>query len=161
VSPQAALAWNVFGDGKTVVRSGFGIYRDQLPAFLWGVDRFLPPFFSVEEFVFPQFLSPLNAAVTQPLDSSSQQLRDSIERDMAQDYLASQEDPVNVTAISFLFATKSPAPLSWHLTKDQIKQIGDSWLEKENQEAWRKVCENFSCSTNQDILKRAQEGGEE
>jgi hypothetical protein len=68
VSPQAGLAWNVFGDGKTVVRSGFGIYRDQLPAFLFGVDRFLPPFFSVEEFVFPQFLSPLNAAVTQPLD---------------------------------------------------------------------------------------------
>src|SRR5580700_3890411 len=68
VSPQAGLAWNVFGDGKTVVRSGFGIYRDQLPAFLSGVDRFLPPFFSVEEFVFPQFLSPLNAAVTQPLD---------------------------------------------------------------------------------------------
>ncbi len=68
LSPQAGFAWNVFGDGKTVVRSGFGIYRDQLPAFLWGVDRFLPPFFSVEEFVFPQFLSPLNAAVTQPLD---------------------------------------------------------------------------------------------
>ena len=67
VSPQAGLAWNIFGDGKTVVRSGFGIYRDQLPAFLSGVDRFLPPFFSVEEFVFPQFLSPLNAAVTQPL----------------------------------------------------------------------------------------------
>ena len=68
LSPQAGFAWNVLGDGKTVVRSGFGIYRDQLPAFLWGVDRFLPPFFSVEEFVFPQFLSPLNAAVTQPLD---------------------------------------------------------------------------------------------
>lgn len=68
LSPQAGFAWNVLGDGKTMVRSGFGIYRDQLPAFLWGVDRFLPPFFSVEEFVFPQFLSPLNAAVTQPLD---------------------------------------------------------------------------------------------
>jgi hypothetical protein len=50
------------------VRSGFGVYRDQFPAFLWGVDRFLPPFFSVEEFVLPQFLSPQNAAVTQPLD---------------------------------------------------------------------------------------------
>src|SRR5580698_6321171 len=30
-SPQAGFAWNVFGDGKTVVRSGFGIYRDQFP----------------------------------------------------------------------------------------------------------------------------------
>ena len=68
LSPQAGFAWNVFGDGKTVVRSGFGIYRDQLPAFLFGVDRFLPPFFGLEEFVFPQFLNPQNAAVTQPLD---------------------------------------------------------------------------------------------
>jgi hypothetical protein len=51
-----------------VVRSGFGIYRDNLPAFLFGADRFLPPFFGLEEFVFPQFLSPQNAALTQPLD---------------------------------------------------------------------------------------------
>jgi hypothetical protein len=68
LSPQAGFAWNVFGDGKTVVRSGFGIYRDNLPAFLFGADRFLPPFFGLEEFVFPQFLNPQKAALTQPLD---------------------------------------------------------------------------------------------
>jgi len=68
LSPQAGFAWNVFGDGKTVARSGFGIYRDQLPAVLFGLDRFLPPFFGLEEFVFPQFLDPQNAALTQPLD---------------------------------------------------------------------------------------------
>jgi hypothetical protein len=68
LSPQAGLAWNVFGDGRTVVRSGFGIYRDQLPAILFALDRFLPPFFGLQQFVFPQFLSPENAAVTQPLD---------------------------------------------------------------------------------------------
>src|SRR5579871_1011367 len=69
LSPQAGLAWNVFGDGKTVVRSGFGIYRDQLPAILFDLDRFLPPFFGLEEFVFPQFLNPQNAQLTQPLDT--------------------------------------------------------------------------------------------
>src|SRR5580692_9875473 len=68
-SPQAGLAWNVFGDGKTVVRSGFGIYRDQFPAFLFGVDRALPPFFGPEEFVFPQFLNPQNALQTLPIDA--------------------------------------------------------------------------------------------
>src|SRR5580692_8447942 len=69
-SPQAGLAWNVFGDGKTVVRSGFGIYRDQLPAIVYDIERLLPPFFGVEEFVFPQFLNPQNAALTEPLDAS-------------------------------------------------------------------------------------------
>ena len=68
LSPQAGFAWNVFGDGKTVVRSGFGIYRDQLPAYVFGAARFLPPFFDIEEFVFPQFLNPQNAAATLPVD---------------------------------------------------------------------------------------------
>jgi hypothetical protein len=80
--------------------------------------------------------------------TSSQQLRDSIERDMAHDYLASQRPPVDVTTVSFLFATESPAPLSWHLTQHQIKQIEDSWLEKENQDASRQVRGTLSCSTN-------------
>src|SRR3984957_18073593 len=70
LSPQAGFAWNVFGDGKTVVRSGFGIYRDQLPAIVYDIERLLPPFFSVEEFVLPQFLNPKNAALTEPLDAS-------------------------------------------------------------------------------------------
>jgi hypothetical protein len=71
LSPQAGFAWDASGDGKTVVRSGFGIYRDQLPAMAYGLDRLLPPFFDVEEFVFPQFLNPQNAQVTLPLDPFS------------------------------------------------------------------------------------------
>jgi hypothetical protein len=88
--------------------------------------------------------------------SSSQQLRYSIERDMAHDYLASQKPPVYVTTVSFLFASQEPPPLSWHLTADQIKKIPDSWLEKENQEAWRQVRGTLSCSANPDILQKAQ-----
>jgi len=34
---------------------------------LFGVDRFLPPFFSLSSFVFPAFLNPQSAALTQPL----------------------------------------------------------------------------------------------
>ena len=51
-----------------MVRSGFGIYRDQFPAILFGDGRLLPPFFGPQEFVFPQFLNPKNALLTQPLD---------------------------------------------------------------------------------------------
>jgi hypothetical protein len=68
LSPQVGFAWNVIGDGRTMVRSGFGIYRDQIPAMAFGLDRLLPPFFDLEEFVFPQFLNPQHAPVTEPLD---------------------------------------------------------------------------------------------
>jgi hypothetical protein len=68
LSPQAGLAWDIFGDGKTVVRSGAGIFRDQLPVSVFGIDRFLPPFFGLESFVFPSFLNPQNAVLAQPID---------------------------------------------------------------------------------------------
>jgi hypothetical protein len=67
ISPQAGFAWNIFGDGKTVLRGGAGIFRDQLPVILYGEDRFLPPFFGLESFVFPSFLSPQNAQLMQPI----------------------------------------------------------------------------------------------
>ncbi len=67
LSPQAGFAWNIFGDGKTVLRSGFGIYRDNLPASTYATDRFLPPFFELDSFAFPEFLNPQNALLTQLL----------------------------------------------------------------------------------------------
>jgi Carboxypeptidase regulatory-like domain/TonB dependent receptor len=66
-SPQLGLAWNIFGDGKTVLRSGAGVFRDQLPILLFGGDRFLPPFFGMDSFVLPSFLNPQNAFLTLPL----------------------------------------------------------------------------------------------
>ncbi|MBV8052898.1 MAG: TonB-dependent receptor, partial [Acidobacteriaceae bacterium] len=67
LSPQAGFAWNISGDGKTVLRSGAGIFRNQLPLILIGAERFLPPFFSINSYVFPSFLNPQNALLTQPI----------------------------------------------------------------------------------------------
>ena len=67
LSPQTGFAWKIFADGKTILRGGGGIFRDQLPVLLFGVDRFLPPFFGIESFVFPSFLNPQNALLTQPI----------------------------------------------------------------------------------------------
>jgi len=66
-SPQVGFAWNIFGNGKTLLRGGAGIFRDQLPVILFSVDRFLPPFFSINSYVFPSFLSPQTALLTQPI----------------------------------------------------------------------------------------------
>ena len=67
LSPQAGFAWNIFGDGKTVLRGGAGVFRNQLSFVLFGVNRFLPPFFSINSYVFPSFLNPQNALLMQPL----------------------------------------------------------------------------------------------
>jgi hypothetical protein len=67
-SPRAGFAWNIFGGGKTLLRAGTGIFRDQIPMYLFSFDRFLPPFFSISTYVLPSFLNPQNAVLTQSLD---------------------------------------------------------------------------------------------
>jgi len=67
LSPQLGFAWAISGNGKTVLRGGSGIFRDQFPVILFGADRFLPPFFGINSLIFPSFLNPQNAVLTLPI----------------------------------------------------------------------------------------------
>jgi hypothetical protein len=76
--------------------------------------------------------------------TSSQQLRDSIELRMAEEYLTSNGVP-QVKAVKFLFGSNSPVPLSWHLTPSQVSEIHNAWETGENLDAAQDVYKELRC----------------
>jgi hypothetical protein len=99
--------------------------------------------------------------------SSSQQVGESIELKMARKYLADL-DPngkLNLDRVipeRFLFGSKSETPLSWHLTKQQRKEIGGAWAaDPVNKASWEDVRTKLGCSSNLDILNKAIEAKED
>ena len=99
--------------------------------------------------------------------SSSQQVRESIELKMARKYLADL-DPngkLNLDRVipeRFLFGSKSEPPLSWHLTKQQKREIGAAWAaDPVNKASWENVRTKLGCSSNPDILNEAIEAKED
>jgi hypothetical protein len=57
-SPRLGFAWQPLKNGRTVVRGGAGIPRDQIWADLYGNSRFYQPYYHSFEVVFPNFLTP-------------------------------------------------------------------------------------------------------
>jgi hypothetical protein len=98
--------------------------------------------------------------------TSSQQVRESLELKMARSYLATADptvSPKDASAIyvipePFLFWSRSLAPLSWHLTTPQKREIGGAWNDHDNQEAWRDVRTALHCSCDPGILEKAATG---
>jgi len=76
--------------------------------------------------------------------TSSQQLRDSIELRMAEEYLTRNGVP-QVKAVKFLFGSNSPVPLSWHLTPSQVSEIHNAWETGENLDAAQDVYKELGC----------------
>src|SRR5262249_7869347 len=76
--------------------------------------------------------------------TSSQQLRDSIELTMAEEYLTSHGVP-QMKTVRFLFGSNSPVPLSWHLTPSQVSEIHNAWETGENLDAAQEVYQRLGC----------------
>jgi hypothetical protein len=111
--------------------------------------------------------------------TSSQQVRESIELEMAKKYLTSQNSDSNTASKSdskegasakieiisepFLFwsPTDSDPPLSWHLTESQKKEIGGAWASPTNSTSWENVRKQLGCGHDLEILKKAQESSDE
>ena len=55
------------GAGKIGMEFVIETKASMILQFFGGLDRFLPPFFGIDSFVFPSFLNPQNALLTQPL----------------------------------------------------------------------------------------------
>lgn len=94
-------------------------------------------------------------------------MRESIELKMARKYLADL-DPngkLNLDRVipeRFLFGSKSEPPLSWHLTKQQKREIGAAWAaDPVNKASWENVRTKLGCSSNPDILNEAIEAKED
>ncbi|HTP67968.1 MAG TPA: patatin-like phospholipase family protein [Dongiaceae bacterium] len=78
--------------------------------------------------------------------TSSQQLRDSIELKMAEEYLTSHGVP-QMKTVKFLFGSNSPVPLSWHLTPSQVSEIHNAWETGDNLDAAQDVYQQLGCPT--------------
>jgi len=78
--------------------------------------------------------------------TSSQQLRDSIELEIAKSYLGNLN--VKIKPAPFLFASDVATPLSWHLTPSQIEEVHNSWWYGKNPESRDMVYGALGCATN-------------
>ncbi|MBI2822594.1 MAG: TonB-dependent receptor [Acidobacteria bacterium] len=57
--PRVGLAWDLFGNGKTAVRAGWGIFHQQFTSVLWNVSIMqMPPFQTRAQFVGPALPPP-------------------------------------------------------------------------------------------------------
>ncbi len=70
-----------------------------------------------------QLVAPLETL--QSVRTSSQQARAQFELQLATDYLASKG--FHVTPVRFRYPSDLLTPLSWHLTPEQQKNIGQAW----------------------------------
>jgi len=72
--PRVGFAWDLFGNGKTAVRGGFGAFAD-LPLEMQVIIGYLfnPPIYNVTEILFPTIPNPFGSGVVTGLPGGGQQ----------------------------------------------------------------------------------------
>ncbi|HTF71119.1 MAG TPA: hypothetical protein VK638_51475 [Edaphobacter sp.] len=70
-APRAGLAWDPFGDGKTSIRSGVGLFYDPLWNDYYGAANGTPPFYSLGSVSSPSFPDAYSQIGTKPFVLSS------------------------------------------------------------------------------------------
>ncbi|MBI4444782.1 MAG: TonB-dependent receptor [Acidobacteria bacterium] len=128
--PRVGFAWDPFGDGTTSVRSGFGIFHDQLlMGNLIAISVFTPPFALRADVRSPAFKTPLDPFNTFPT---------------VQDFLKS-----GITLSSDqAFFTKTPYNMQWNLSVGRevtsnvavnIGYIGSRGVNLDHSQEWNSV----------------------
>src|SRR5581483_968445 len=82
IEPRFGFAWNLFGNSRSVLRGGYGIFHNPLVVNMFGNSRMVPPFVRQVIIALPSFPDPLAAGRTPVLSTTGQ----SINYDLSQPY---------------------------------------------------------------------------